>query len=53
MSTQDKLTPERLREFADNTKGPFWVGQAVQMLHWAADVLEAAQKVIDEHEVKP
>lgn len=47
------LTPEALRAMADAKPSPHWEGQARQTLHWAADVLEAAQAVIDERQHKP
>lgn len=44
----DVLTPEAIRAVADAPPSPFWEGNARQTLRWAADVLEAAQRVIDE-----
>lgn len=41
------LTPDTLRKLAE-ARSPFWEGQARQTLKWAADLLEAAQAVIDE-----
>lgn len=46
----DRLTPAALREHATAPSTPFWDGQSRQMLNWAADVLEAAQKVLDERQ---
>jgi hypothetical protein len=49
------LTPQMLREHAKypDPVPPFWQGQAKQLLNWAADVLEAAQRVIDERDADP
>lgn len=44
----DRLTPEVLREHAKAPDSPMWQGQARQLLNWAADLLEAAQAVVDE-----
>lgn len=46
------LTPEMLRAQAARQPSPFdpfWVAEAQRLLLWAADSLEAAQAVIDEH----
>lgn len=45
----DRITPESLRSIANDKDGsPFWESWARQALLWAADTLEAAEKVIDE-----
>lgn len=42
------LTPKDIRDHAAAPMTPFWEGQARQILNWAADVIEAAQAVVDE-----
>ena len=42
--TDDRLTGAALRAHS-KAKGPFWEGQARQMLAWAADLIDAADKM--------
>jgi len=42
------ITPESLRSIANDRGSPFWESWARQALLWAADTLEAAQRVIEE-----
>lgn len=44
----DRLTPEALRAHATAPDSIGWQGQARQLLKWAADVIEAADALIEE-----
>jgi hypothetical protein len=44
---QPRLTPDRLRSHAEAERSPTWDGQARQLLLWAADLLEAAERAIE------
>ncbi len=44
----DRLTPAKLRIFANSHRGVSWDTQARQLLLWAADCLDAAEQVINE-----
>lgn len=43
------LAPYHLRDHAEADPGPFWVGQARQLLRWAADCMESAERIIEMH----
>jgi len=38
----------QLRALVETKPNPFWEGQAKQAMEWAADILDAAEKVIQE-----
>jgi len=46
------MTPKplsvQLRALVETKPNPFWEGQAKQAMEWAADILDAAEKVIQE-----
>ena len=46
------LTPELLRAHAAKPETPFWIDEARQLLRWAADVIEAADRIVNEQSRK-
>lgn len=49
----EPLTARHLREHADAPNGPFWEGQARQLLGWAADLLDAAELAVKMERGRP
>ena len=46
----NSYTPDELRKLAKEQKSPFFNGQAAEALVFAADVIDAANDVIAEHQ---